>query len=114
MLVSGRVNEPEEAWNQAARETLFSPSTQKKGCPKDAFLGLCEAGLIKGIPAGSYTGSKDNKKYAIHGARTLEKNPRLASNKSALWREITQGEDKTHNQQMDVVVELWKKDLLEV
>jgi len=36
-----------------------------KGCPRGAFLELCEAGMIKGIASGKYTRSKRNKEYAI-------------------------------------------------
>jgi hypothetical protein len=46
-------------------------SAQKKGCPRGAFLGLCEEGLVKGIPAGNYTTSKDNKAYAVRAAELL-------------------------------------------
>jgi hypothetical protein len=45
-----------------------SPTSRKKDCPRGAFLGLCEEGLVKGIPAGKYTASKDNKAYAVRAA----------------------------------------------
>ena len=35
---------------------------------RGAFLGLCEEGLVKGIPAGKYSASKDNKQYAVRAA----------------------------------------------
>lgn len=38
---------------------IFGESTsQRKGCPKGVYLGLCEEGLVKGIPKGKYTKSK--------------------------------------------------------
>jgi hypothetical protein len=53
---------PKARWDRAM-EILYptSPSARKKGCPRGAFLGLCEEGLVKGIPAGDYTASKDDK-----------------------------------------------------
>lgn len=60
---------PMDAWNIATTETCGEGTwAQKKGCPKNAFLGLCEAGLISGIPHGSYSGrsnSQKNKGYAV-------------------------------------------------
>ena len=49
---------PVEAWNLAT-EKYFEPgsSSQKKGCPRNTFLSLCEEGLIEGIPSGDYTRS---------------------------------------------------------
>lgn len=40
---------PADAWDQATSE-LFGQGTagQVKGCPRNAFLGLCEARLIRG------------------------------------------------------------------
>jgi hypothetical protein len=31
---------------------------------------------------------------------------------NTLWAEVTDGEDITHNSQMDVVLALWKNDLI--
>lgn len=44
---------PLDAWNQTTIE-LFGANTpaQRKGCPKNSFLGLCEEGLVRGIPRG--------------------------------------------------------------
>ena len=53
---------PQEAWEQAVKlEFPHSVSSQLKSCPKNTFLGLCEAGKIKGIDVGSYTRSSLNK-----------------------------------------------------
>jgi len=45
--------DPVALW-QSAMEKLHptSPIAQSKGGPRGAFLGLCEEGLVKGIPAG--------------------------------------------------------------
>jgi hypothetical protein len=88
-----------------------SPAARKKGCPRGAFLGLCEAGLVKGIPAGRYTASKDNKAYAVRAAALLSEGTRSWS-RSTLWQAVSNDPEKTHNSQMDIVLALWKNDLI--
>ncbi|MRN53772.1 hypothetical protein GJB61_12300 [Paenibacillus sp. LC-T2] len=43
-------SEPLNAWNEVALD-VFGESTwaQRKSCSKNAFLGLCEVGIVKGI-----------------------------------------------------------------
>ncbi len=103
---------PAKRW-QSAVERVYptSVSAQKKGCPRGAFLGLCEEGLVKGIPAGNYTVSKDNKAYAVHAAELLIESKQKWSI-SELWRAVTDDPEKTHNSQMDVVLALWKNGLI--
>ena len=55
-----------EAWERCAKnEFSNSESSANKSCPKNAFLGLCDAGKIKGISVGEYSDSKLNKSYAL-------------------------------------------------
>ena len=86
---SARTN-PVARWD-SAMETLYptSPTARKKGCPRGAFLGLCEEGLVKGIPAGNYTASKDDKAYAVRAAALLIEGTRSWSI-SELWRAQSQ------------------------
>jgi hypothetical protein len=104
--------DPVAAWN-SAMDTLYptSHAARKKGCPRGAFLGLCEGGLVKGIPAGRYTSSKDNKDYAVRAAALLIEGKQDWST-SALWRAVTDDPEKVHNGQMDVVLALWNNDLI--
>lgn len=100
---------PEDAWRWAAA-AMFpnSLASQVKGCPKGAFLGLCEAGLVKGIPRGDYTRSQMNKRYAVNAVVALRHTPSLVHDRSALWLAALGSEGvKQHNGQMDVVVALW-------
>src|ERR1039457_7405733 len=92
---------PVARW-ESAMEKLYPTSTgaRKKGCPRGAFLGLCEEGLVKGIPAGHYTASKDNKAYAVRAVALLTEGIQHWST-SALWRAVTNGAEKAHNSQMD-------------
>ena len=103
---------PVARW-ESAMEKLYptSPSARKKGCPRGTFLGLCEEGLIKGIPAGHYTASRHNKLYAVTAAALLAEGKQSWSI-SSLWRAVTNDPEKTHNGQMDIVLALWKNDLI--
>ena len=109
---NGLVESPVEAWKQATTEIFDRISSRVKGCPKDTFLGLCKEGLVQGIPAGNYTWSRKNKKYAVEAVAILKQRPSLASSPSQLWYEVMQGEFKQHNSQMNVVTALWKQGLL--
>lgn len=104
--LSGNIS-PLARWNKAM-QTLYptSMAARKKGCPRGAFLGLCEEGMVKGIPAGRYTGSKDNKAYAIRAVELLAEGDQRWS-VSALWSAVMNGSAKAHNSQMNVVLALW-------
>jgi hypothetical protein len=111
-LIAEKNYEPEAAWCEMAKEMFpNSVESQKKPCPRNTFLGLCEEGLIKGVPSGNYTRSKSNKGYALAAVELLRKNPSLAENADVLWRETMKktknDESKTHNGQMDVVIALY-------
>ena len=102
---------PIDAWGFAvARHFPNSQTSRAKCCPRDAFLGLCEDGLIQGIKRGSYTRSVRNKRYALEAVVALKKDPTLS--KKALWDRIHRDEMKQHNSQMDVVLGLWEANLL--
>ena len=105
------VMEPEQAWKESAKEVFpDKPPSRNKVCPRCAFLGLAEDGLIVGIPSGSYTNSRDNKRYAVEGIKLLRKEPNLCDCPSKMWDRIMgiMGKNKTHNNQMEVVAALWK------
>jgi hypothetical protein len=104
---------PVDRW-ESAMERLYPTSlaARKKGCPRGAFLGLCEEGLVKGIPAGHYTASKDNKAYAVRAVALLTEDTQHWST-SALWRAVTDGAEALHDSQMDIVLALWNNDLIE-
>jgi hypothetical protein len=108
---SGDVN-PVARW-ESAMENLYptSPAARRKGCPRGAFLGLCEEGLVKGIPAGHYTASKDSKAYAVRAAALLSEGTRSWFTR-ALWQAVSNDPEKTHNSQMDIVLSLWKNYLI--
>lgn len=102
---------PSEAWDKATSE-LFGENTpaQKKQCPKNTFLAICETGRIKGVKPGDYTKSKKNKSYAIEGLKLLEQNKTLMSNKMTLWKAIPECTNLTYNSQMDVLIALYSSE----
>ena len=102
---------PQQAWKDEAKAKFPHQSASRdKGCPRNAFLGLAEDGLIVGVPSGQYTRSKLNKRYATRAVDLLRQKPHLANTPSELWRLVMSTErdrNKTHNHQMDVVTALW-------
>jgi hypothetical protein len=104
---------PADAWEDApARVFQKGSPAQKKGCPRGAFLGLCAAGMVRGVPAGEYTRSEANRAYAERAVEARDREPGLAGDVNALWERVMAGEEKRHNCQMDVVVALWREGLL--
>jgi hypothetical protein len=103
---------PTAAWSDAVKKEFpKSVSSQEKCCPRGAFLGLCKAGLVQGVPRGDYIGRTLNAQYAIDAVTHLWEEPSLSNDAQKLWRRVTSG-SKTHNCQMDVVIALWEECLL--
>jgi hypothetical protein len=104
--------DPAARWEKALHQLYpTSPTSRKKGGPRGAFLGLCEEGLVKGIRAGNYAASKENKAYAVHAAALLAGETQSWST-TALWSAVTGDPEKKHSSQMDVVLALWKNGLI--
>jgi hypothetical protein len=113
LLGEGKVEFPVEAWRFSAREVFPGrKAAQEKSCPRGAFLGLCEEGLLYGVSRGTYTKSRDNKRYALEAVRLLNEDPAYSSDRAALWKAIMKGETKVENSQLDVVLALWNKGLI--
>ena len=103
---------PQEAWINAANEIFQTRCAKEKGCPKNAFLGLCESGKVTGVPSGSYNRSTKNKNYALVALSLLQGNATYNADQKLLWEKVIGDEDKVHNQQMDVVISLFEANLL--
>jgi hypothetical protein len=103
---------PIARWDNAmVRLYPTSPTARRKIRPRGAFLGLCEEGLVKGIPAGRYSATKDNKTYAVQAVALLAEGQQSWS-VSGLWRAVANDPERVHDSQMDVVMALWKNDLI--
>lgn len=90
--------DPVIAWEKASKIIFTSgSSSQKKGCPKNAFLGL-------------YGGKGKNAEYAQKALNYLKANK---SNEQIseidLWNIVTENVGKSYNSQMHVVKALFKE-----
>jgi len=115
---AGRAVDPVDAWHQAT-VSIFGRGTwsQEKSCPRDAFLGLCTDGHVKGVRPGNYTESVANKSYAVAAAQLLKSNPGLTTmGTTGLWKRVLKRlnatTSKAHNGQMNVVLALFRNKLL--
>jgi hypothetical protein len=72
---------------------------------------LCEDGLVVGIPAGRYARSQVDKLYATRAVTLLTEGKQHWS-RTSLWLAVTNGADRTHDSQMDIVLALWNNDLI--
>ena len=103
---------PSERWTRAVQNCIEnSASSSEKSCPKSTFLALCGEGFVKGIAAGRYTASPDNKVYAL-GMLELLRSGMPYGKSLDLWRAMLKGRKVNHNGQADVVLALWNKELL--
>ncbi len=106
---------PEQAWDIAtSKEFGRGTNQQQKGCPKGAFLGLCEQGMIKDVPIGNYTDSIDNKRYAVRAVRILKEKPELINDEGKFWLEVISGKSVKPNHQLDIVISLWRNNYINI
>jgi hypothetical protein len=95
---------PQQAWEKASCEVFPKGSTsQKKGCPKNAFLGLFEVNT-----------DSVNAIYAMNARKYLAANPTRRVTPGELWKIVMNGRAKRHNSQMNVVLALYENNLLPV
>jgi hypothetical protein len=115
-LIAARLEVPQsvtaaERWDVAVRQLYpEKPYMQKKSAPKSVFLGLCGAGLVKGVAASEAAGANRNGEYAVKAVELLRAGTHRTV--TALWAEVTAGEEVPHAAQMDVVLALWKNGLI--
>lgn len=115
MPTFGKALSAEERWTAAVRQVYpTTPIGQKKSGPRSAFLGLCEAGLVKGIEPGTPepgpSSSTRNREFAVQAVQLLRAGTHTTV--SQLWTAVTDGEAGAHASQMDVVLALWKNGLI--
>ncbi|MGY3923920.1 hypothetical protein LA366_06420 [Aeromonas jandaei] len=105
---------PCDAWFLAVQGA--SLSSQKKSCPRGAFLGLCSEGLVRGVSKGSYSRSVLNRGYAVTAVEILQTLDGQRLDRNGLWDAVMAKTEKQirHNNQMDVVLALWDKQLIDL
>ncbi|EPF16736.1 Uncharacterised protein [Cedecea davisae] len=94
------------------REVIKELQAYDEVCPRCAFIGLCEEGMVKGIKPGRYGLRKNNKNkaYAIAAANMILSGQ--ASDKKVIWRKITETEIQAHDQ-VNIVIALHNNGLLQ-
>jgi hypothetical protein len=120
-LLRSRPGSAEEAWGAVVEEVFAeAPAGRQKACPREAFLGLCQAGLIVGVHSGrcEASASSRNRRYAQAAVDILKAEPELATrSKIDLWRrvmrETREDPEKKPNCQMDIVLALWRNGLID-
>lgn len=115
MCESGKLA-PRDAWVLAVKDAGGSSSSQEKSCPKSAFLGLCGRGLVRGVIKGNYSRSVLNSCYAVTAVQILRKLDGQRLDRNVLWDAVMAktGKQIQHNYQMDVVLALWDKQLIDL
>ena len=119
METYGKALTAAERWEAAVRKLYpTTPIGQKKSGPRGAFVGLCEAGLVKGVAAGAAgtetSQANRNKAYAVKAVELL----RAGTHRTVteLWQEVSGteagGDAGDHASQMDVVLALWRNGLI--
>jgi hypothetical protein len=109
IAVSKEGRSPKEEWAKASKLFFDSKDSQDKNCPRSAFLGLCEQGLVKGIKRGIYL---TNSEYALIAVKILTNNATFS--RKELWEEVKEhlNISKSHNSQMDVVIALFENKMI--
>ncbi|EMR73039.1 hypothetical protein MCGE09_00264 [Thaumarchaeota archaeon SCGC AB-539-E09] len=67
---------------------------------------------MKGIPSGTYTRSEKNKSYAVEGLKYLRDHPDIQYNIKKFWEIVGPKPKISHNYQLDVVIHLWKNNMI--
>ena len=112
LYASGIASSIVDAWKITGRNTLHAESSQDKSCPRTTFLGICESGIVAGVPAGKYNARPSvNKQYGLDAIALLRRQPTLVNDKTLLWKNIGNATKKP-NEQMDVVATLWVNGLI--
>ena len=104
---------PRNAWQQALQQLHIND----KPCPKTAFLGLAEAGMIRGVRSGHYLRQSNlpNKQRAIALRNIIFRSypPRLPIGiKRTIWLRLTGNTLSNDQGVIDVVYTLFRNNLL--
>jgi hypothetical protein len=111
-LKAGKAKTLAEAYDVESHIVFpHSESLRAKICPRSSLFGLCEIGVVVGVPEGVYNRSPNNKnkQHILDGLQLLLDEPELADEgPSVLWKRVMHGRIKQSNSQMHVLITLWK------
>lgn len=95
------------AWTRTIREL----NAYDEDCPRNTFIGLCEEGMVRGIPSGCYGLRRDNKNkgYAVAAANLVLSGHEL--DHKTLWQKVTTGTLQPHDQ-VNIVIALYNAGVL--
>jgi hypothetical protein len=101
---------PAQAWEEAAKKLS---GKARSSYAKTTFLGLCEAGLVKGVPPGDYADrSGDMARYAARMVEMLIEDDEWEYDPEGLFSAATEGKVQPQGQ-TDVVFGLWNHGLID-
>jgi len=109
--VVSRGLEPAAAWDEATKRAGIRT---RGGYPKTTFLGLCEAGYVRGIPAGTYADRAGAmRQYAARMVELLVEDDDYEDDPMELFTTATDGKVGEQGQ-LDVLFGLWNHGLIDV
>jgi len=110
LLISKKCSSPRVAWDMAIKCFTESDESRKKVCPRNAYLGLCDAGLVEGVAGGKHA-KTENGEYAVELVRAIKANPEIVSlPKEELFQQVAPGVKE--NGQVGVVFALFENGLI--
>lgn len=102
--------EVQEIWMKNCKKVGLAENTSKKGCPKNAFLGVIRYTSLKLKIDWRTIKINKNQNYAMEAIRKIKEINKI-------WRplELWKAIDKeiNHDGQMNIVLILWKKGMIE-
>lgn len=112
METHGKAITAVERWQDAIGKLYpAAQAAQRKSGPKGAFVGLCVAGMVKDVRAESgalSTQLRRHEQLAVEAVELLRSGTRAGI--TELWAGV--GGGGAHDNQMDVVLALWKNGLI--
>jgi len=109
MLEKSEFPDPEAAWRKAIAHETTNDHSRNKSCPRGAFLGLCAAGVVRGVRAQPEYLPGKNGEYAIRMLKAIRTEEGVLSDRDRLWHIAVGDPSKHENGQIDVVTTMWKE-----
>ena len=114
---------PDAAWNQALAEVYSGEQLRNQlqhTCPKWAFAGLCNHGVVRGVPAGSCPAAADRRsgRYAVDALNAVRREASLLRDKRTLKARVFgrpgTADYRKPNDEVEVLLGLWESGSIEL